>query len=341
MSVTIRDVASLANVSTKTVSRVINGDANVRPETRQRVQEAIRSLQYQPDPAARSLRLGVTQTIGVVIGHSADVVFSNPFFAEVLRGIGRTMAAAGYQVVLMTHSGTETHGALVNHRLVDGLILMSISANDPLIPHLQQLQIPYVVTTKHETSPFVDVDNASGAYMAVTHLIHLGHRRIGLVNGPLGLANSRERQRGYQQALEHAGIPFDPDLVVSGQFGEDSGYQLVQHFWNLPAPPTGFFVCADLTAIGVMRGIQQRGYSIPDDISVVGFDGVSLGQYLNPPLTTMNQHADRKGTVAADLLLRLIRGEEPRPRQITLPADLTLRGSTAPCRSANLEEVAR
>jgi len=340
LTATIRDVANLSGVSTKTVSRVLNGDRYVRPETKERILDAIRQLHYHPDPAARSLRNGTTNTVGVVVGHSADVVFSNPFFAEVLRGIGRTLAGGGYKVVLMTYSRDLTQGELINHRLVDGFILMSIAQEDPLIEHLQRMGIPFVVTTKHETAPCVDVDNVLGAYLAVTHLTQLGHREIGLVNGPVDLTNCREREQGYHKALQEAGIPHRPDLVVSGPFGDDAGYQMVQHFWHLPDPPTALFVSADLTAIGVMRGAQQIGLTIPDDLSVIGFDGVSLGQYMNPPLTTISQHADRKGTVAAEMLLRLINGEAARPLQVVLPPELIVRQSAGLCRTRR-QEVAK
>ncbi|MCL5039295.1 MAG: LacI family transcriptional regulator [Firmicutes bacterium] len=339
MKITARDIARLARVSTRTVSRVLNGDIHVRGETRERVLAAIRETQYRPNTIA-SLRRSPTQTLGVMVGHSPDVVFSNPFFAEMLRGIGRTTAMQGYKVVLMTYSQDWTKGDLINNRLVDGLILMSLRQDDPMVTHLQELGLPFVQTSRNEMVPYVDVDNVSGGYLAVTHLVQQGHRRIGLINGPLELPSSRERQAGYKKALLEAGISYDQELVVTATFSEDAGYEVAQHFLRMADIPTAIFVTADLMAMGAMRAIHQFGLSVPGDISLIGFDGVSLGQYMNPPLTTINQQGERKGAVAAELLLRMVRGEEPRPLQITLSPELIVRQSTCPPRKmAQLEAI--
>jgi DNA-binding LacI/PurR family transcriptional regulator len=331
MAVTIHDVARVAGVSIKTVSRTLNEDKHVRSETRERVLAAMRQLHYSPDPAARSLRGKTLQTIGVVVGHSPDVVFSNPFFAEVLRGIGRTAASLGYKVILMTYSPEMARGELIDHHLVDGFILMSLRPNDPLAEYLRMSKIPFVCTSRQDSGdPYVDVDNILGAQMAVQHLLALGHRRIGLINGPAELTGSRDRHLGYQKALAEAGVPYDPDLVVHTTFSDMAGHQAVQHFWRLPEIPTALFVTADLMAMGAMRGVNQCNLSIPDDIAIVGFDGVGMGQYMNPPLTTINQQGERKGTVAAELLICLLNNDHPRPDQITLTPELIVRGSTAP-----------
>lgn len=338
MNVTARDIARLANVSTRTVSRVLNGDTRVRDKTRERVLAAIHQMNYQPNTTASRRRLP-TQTLGVMVGHSPDVVFSNPFFAEMLRGIGRTTAMQGYKVVLMTYSQDWTKSDLINGRLVDGLILMSLRGDDPIVVHLQKMGIPFVQTSRNEMTPYVDVDNVYGGYLAVTHLLQQGHQRIGLINGPQELPSSRDRHEGYKKALLEAGISYDQELVVSATFSEDAGYQAAQHFLRMADIPTAIFVTADLMAMGAMRALHQFGLSVPDDISVIGFDGVSLGQYMNPPLTTINQQGERKGAVAAELLLRIVRGEEPRPSQITLPPELIVRQSTCPPRRKALLEA--
>ncbi|MFZ5435590.1 MAG: LacI family DNA-binding transcriptional regulator [Bacillota bacterium] len=334
--VTIDDVARAAGVSAKTVSRVLNHSNLVSPDTVNKVQRAMKSLGYEPNVFARGLATNSSDVIGVVIGHGADLPLSNPFLFDVLKGIGTTANRNGFQVLLVTAPNDVPYPALIAAKRVAGMIFISVGMNDPNVRAMSSENLPSVLTCHFDPSidvNFVDVDSVRGAYMATRHLLDLGHRRIGLVCGPHDHASSRDRLAGYKKALEEHGVAYSHDLVKYGDFTEESGFQLVQGFFDQQPPITGIFLASDLMAIGAMRAIRMHGLRIPESFSVVGFDDISVAQYIDPPLTTVRQRGVDKGVLATEMLVKLIRKEPVSRRQVVLPPELVVRGSTGPVQS--------
>lgn len=318
-------------MSRKTVSRVVNGAENVSRETIERVQGAIARLGYLPNASAQSLASGQSRCIGIVIGHGADFAFTNPLLGEVLRGVGQSVSARNYQLMVLTQDGRDTAQHLVRHHQVDGLVFMSVSLDDAVIASLRDTGFPIVLTCKH-TDPgisFVDVDNRKGALLATQHLLGLGHRRIAFINGPMDHGSCRDRLAGYRDALHGAGVPFDEAIVAEGDFSEQSGFRKAYAVLERGSRPTAIFAASDLMAIGALRAVHEEKLRVPEDISVVGFDGVPISRYLNPPLTTVWQAAGEKGKLAADMLLQRLEGTRVQTERILLEPELVVRGTTA------------
>jgi len=339
--VTSHDVAQRAGVSRTTVSFVLNNVPGVRisEETRRRVLEAARELGYFPHAAARSLVSQKSYTIGLVLCQSPDRVFHDAFLPEVLRGVGDVMRPAGYRVLVESVEDVtrpNAYMALVLEQRIDGLILSGPRSDDAELFRLREESFPVILLGQLPGSgfPSVDVDNVDGACKAVEHLIHLGHRRIGIItNAPPQYTGSAHRLEGYCLALQKHSIPYDESLVKFGDFTEEGGYRRMEELLELPSPPTAIFVASDLVAFGAMAAIRDRGLSVPHDIAVVGFDDVRLARYITPPLTTVRLPAYELGSTAAQLLLNWMEHDEVPPLQILLPTELVIRyscGARAP-----------
>ena len=332
---TQRQIAEEAGVSRTTVSFVLNDVAGVRvsPRTRQRILEVARRLNYYPDAAARTLVSGRTQTIGFVLCQSPDRIFTDAFLPEVLSGVGDGLQPNGFRVLL--HSvedvtGPEAYIGLVREKHTDGIILSGPRSDDQQLPRLKAEGFPVVLLGQLPGSgiPFVDVDNVGAAKQAVSHLLGLGHRRVGMItNAPLEYTAARDRLTGYRQVLEEDGVPFDEGLVRHGDFREESGRVAMNHLLDLPDPPTAVFVASDLVAFGALVVIRERGLIIPDDVAMVGFDDVRLAHYVDPPLTTVRLPAYDLGYRAAALLTQLIRSEPVEEQEILLQTELVVRQS--------------
>ncbi len=332
---TSQDVAELAGVSRTTVSFVLNDvpGAKISEDTRQRVLEAARQLNYYPASAARSLARGRTNVIGLVVCQSPNSIFADAFLPEVIRGLGEVAQERSFRILLqsvedVTHP--EAYIALVREKYIDGLIVSGPRSDDAQLPQLVREGFPIVLLGQlNEVDfSFVDVDNAGAARMATEHLIVLGHRRIGLItNAPLLYTASRDRLQGYRLALEAHDLPYDDNLVRYGNFREESGYEAMSQLLALPKRPTATFVASDLVAFGAMEIIKEQGLAIPEDVAIVGFDDVRLARYVDPPLTTVHLPAYEQGRCAGDMLIRLINGEKVEQREVFLQTELVVRQS--------------
>lgn len=330
MRVTVRHVAQLANVSPITVSRVINHYPNVKPDTRKAVEEAMRKLNYYPNRNARSLASAKAQAIGLIIPVSAGYIFSNPLYTSVLQSITSFFDQHSYRILLHTLGMGSDYAALFHEKWIDGAILMSITPGDKGFMHLYTEDFPIVMTSPYSEEldiPMVDIDNVKAAREAVDYLIETGHRRIGLLTGPPKLASCRMRTTGYKEACLAAGLPIDPDLMVSADFDDAGGYQAMRRLLSQAADLDAVFVLSDIQAIGAMRALRESGARIPADISIIGFDGIGITEFVDPPLTTVAQPAYEKGETAAKMLLSLMRGETLQNRQVVLPHRLVKRAS--------------
>jgi len=330
MSVTMRDVARRAGVTPTTISHVINNTRYVRKETHARVWAAINELGYQPNNLARSLRRKETHTFGLIVPDNA-----NPFFAEVARGIEDSSFDRGYCVILCnSEKNLEKELSYINvlqGRQVDGIILVSAGINTQHIIDLQEKGKPVVVVDREIAGVNVDAvltDNRGGGYKAVHHLVELGHKRIGCISGPSELTPSAERVDGYKQAVTEAGLRWEPNLIIKGDFHSKGGYSAIEKLMSLPEPPTAVFACNDMMAIGAMAGAIDLGYNIPHDLSIVGFDDIELASYTNPKLTTVEQPKYKMGTVATEMMLRQVNEGKSPGRRLILPTELIIRQST-------------
>jgi LacI family transcriptional regulator len=327
----MRDVAERARVSVTTVSHVVNDTRPVSEELRQRVLQAMRELGYQPNQLARSLRRGQTHIIGMIIPDS-----TNPFFAEVARGVEDTSFEQGYSVILCNSDGDLDKELLYTNVLVkkqvDGILFVAAGVSTERILDLQARNIPLVLIDRELPDAAVDAvltDNARAGWLATRHLIELGHTRIACVTGPSDLTPSADRVIGYRKALSQSNLAVDEALILKGDFHYTSGYEAGLQLLSLEPPPTAVFACNDLMAIGLMSAARQSGLRVPEDLSVVGFDDVRLAAFANPPLTTIAQPKYQIGVVAVRLLLERMREPELAARRHVLDTRLLTRASTA------------
>ena len=335
------DIASVAGVTSMTVSRVVNQNGYVSAETRQKVLEVVREMKYRPNGLARSLKLQRTQTIGLVLGDIA-----NPFAAELARAVREVTSRRGYNlfISISEHSANEDISAfdsLASH-LVDGLIIATRSnqAGDKHLAEMIESGFKVVCIGRdfhHKDSDWVAADNKRGGFEATQHLIDLGHKKIGFIGTNLSGGASLKRFQGYLDALKQSGIEIDERLIsgspdsgeAPGYSTEKVGYEAMKRLLSLPNRPTAVFARNDFTAIGAMTAIKEFGLRIPQDIAIVGFDDIPVAVHTFPRLTTVRQPTLKQGSIAAEMLLKRIESAEPpeRDEQI-LQCELIIREST-------------
>jgi DNA-binding LacI/PurR family transcriptional regulator len=328
-----QDVAELAGVSRTTVSFVLNDVPGVKisEETRQRVLQAVRELNYYPTAAARSLASGKTKRIGLVLGEGKTRLSADAFLPAFLQGITSSVHKRGYLLMLQMAEDVPSHEAyirLIREQQVDGLILSGPRSDDPLLEALAEGDFPLILHGRLSSCamPCVDVDNQAGAYQAVTHLISLGHRRIGFIsNAPLSYAGAEGRFAGYKEALAAHDLRLNQELIRTASFLPETGQAAMRKLLALPEKPTAVFAASDVVAIGAMAAIRAAGSAIPEDVAVVGFDDIFLATYTHPPLSTVRVPAYGLGWTAAQLLISLIEGEEV--SSVTLETELVIRDS--------------
>jgi DNA-binding LacI/PurR family transcriptional regulator len=324
-AVVMADVAKLAGVSLQTVSRVINDSPHVRAATRQRVEDAMRKLEYRPNPVARALVTGRSRTLGVV---SFDTTLFGP--ASTLFGIERAAHDAGYFVSIvslrsLTRSAVMDAVERLRAQGVDGVLVIAPQESAAqAILHLPQ-DVPVVAAEAGpgESVPLVAVDQVEGAQLATQHLLDLGHRTVWHISGPSDWLEAQQRIEGWRSTLEAAGAPAPPVLV--GDWSARAGHELGQ---KLGDDVTAVFVANDQMALGVLRSLHEAGRRIPADISVVGFDDIPEAEYFTPPLTTVRQNFNEMGRRSLLLLLEQIESGVREPTRETVPPELVVRAST-------------
>lgn len=329
---TIHDVAAAAGVSVATVSKAVNGRYGVAPGTAQRVLNAVADLGYESSLVASSMRARQTGVVGVLV---ADF---EPFSAEVLKGVGAALRDS--RLDLLAYSGSrQTSGqgwekrslSRLSGTLVDGVIMVT-----PTIVNVRT-EVPVVAIDPHSGPadlPTVESDGFAGARHAVTYLVSLGHRRIGFVAGRPDLRSAMLREGGYRRALEDAGIPFDPALVGVGSYVEDISREAATRMLRRPDRPTAVFAANDVSALTVLRVAHEEGLSVPDDLSIIGFDDIPDASQSIPALTTVRQPMQRLGAEAVTLLLELMGGGTPAQTHLRMPTVLIPRATTAARRGA-------
>ena len=332
---TMRSVAEHAGVSHQTVSRVVNGDPTVTDAVRQRVLASMAALGYRPSAGARAMARGRTEVVGLVIPHDPGFAFANDHLIRMMTGAEQELAARGHGMLLSTRETSKDPASAYRRfdrrRLVDGLIVEG-GAGTEALPRLVELGYPVVVIGyAEEDLPIVHPDDAGGAYAVAQHLIALGHRRIGVVNGPrdsrLAMA---ARMRGVHRAFADARLEPAPELTVHGDFTFESGHTAAQHLMTQADPPTAIFAFNDAMALGVLRWLRETGRSVPGDVSVAGFDDTSAAVLGETPLTSVALQSVELGRRAAHILLDLLDGDTTPPAETVMAGRLMVRASTAP-----------
>ena len=329
--VTIVDVASEAGVSFGTVSRVINNDVHVKDETRKRVLDTMRRLNFVANRQARSLAGGKTNTLGLLVPD-----LGTGYIGEIIRGIDAVIGEASFDLMLYTtHRKATKEVNYVNnliHGMVDGLILVLPRNPIDYVELLSSQNFPFVLIDHQgtgENCPAIGSTNWQGAYYATNYLIQLGHRRIGFITGWLDLGCAIDRLEGYKAALKNNKIPLNNDLIFEATFAQLDGYEGTKKFLDLKKPPTAIFASNDVMAIAAMDAVRERGLRIPEDISIIGFDDVPQASLVRPSLTTVRQPLEQMGRTAAQILLDILRNPNHSHQRIELPTELIIRDSTA------------
>lgn len=331
LNITIYDVAREAGVSMATVSRVVNGNPNVKPSTRKKVSEAIERLGYRPNAVARGLASKKTTTVGVIIPDISSV-----FFAELARGIEDIATMYNYNIILSnSDQNKEKELHLLNTMLgkqVDGIVFMGGTITEEHVEEFKKSPVPIVLAAtieKNHEIPSVNIDYEQAAYDAIHYLIEKGHTQIGFVSGPIEEPTNLDLKiAGYRKALEEANIPFDENNIYYGDYTHEAGLEAIQEFKDKGLKLTAIFAATDEMALGVIHGAQDHGLSVPDDIEVIGFDNTRLAVMVRPELTTVVQPTYDIGAVAMRLLTKYMNKEKVEDHIVVLPHRIEFRQST-------------
>ncbi|MEB4859237.1 MULTISPECIES: LacI family DNA-binding transcriptional regulator [Priestia] len=328
---TIYDVAKLSGLSKTTVSRVINNHSYVSEEKKNRVLKAMKELNYTPNPSARKLRGQVTTTIGVIVPR-----IINPFFSYLVDSIEQVAYKKGYHVLIFqSNEDKEKELAFLNllkTKQVDGIIMTSIENDWSLIEPFTEYG-PILLCNEYVNNanvPIVRLNQYKGAYIGVKHLLEKGHRKIGYCTGGLFAEEGKDKDRnqGYQKALQEAGIQPDPKWIFVNQHSIEDGKQIVKKILSMEDRPTAIFTGSDEIAGGMMIEAKESGLSIPNDLAIIGFDDQPLAQMLDPKLTTIRQPIDQMGIKAMEILIDMLNDSESTVETFELPIELVVRSST-------------
>ncbi|MGE5529975.1 MAG: LacI family DNA-binding transcriptional regulator [Patescibacteria group bacterium] len=327
---TIRDIARHTNLGIATVSRVLNERPGVSPETRETVLHAVKELNYRPNSIARSLVKKRTHSIGLIV---SDI--TNPYFSTLAKHVEDLASEAGYAVVMCNTDHRvdkeEFYAAVLEERRVDGLVFASSGFNSKHIIHLAG-KIPVAALDReidHQNVCVVAQDNVKGTFLATEHLIANGHRRIACFTGPLTIAASLDRLRGYQMALSAHSLEVDRDLIREGRWTEESGAELARDLLARDNGVTAVVASNDLCALGVVEACREMGFGVPERLSVVGYDDIYLASLLRPRLTTVAQPIGEMSRAAMRFILARLHGQEPGDRRVVYSPRLVPRDSVA------------
>lgn len=330
MKTTIHDVARIAGVGIGTVSRVINNSPGVKPATRKKVLAAIAQLNYRPNPIARSMILKHTGAIGVIVPF-----FTRPFHTELLRSVQATLSRSSKELVLYDVENIAQRNYYLSelpmlHR-VDGLLLLSLPLDDEFAVAIKESGIPIALIDTY--SPYFTslvVDNVEGAHQAAKYLIELGHRRIGFINGfiegNIKFNQANDRLIGLHRALGEAGLHFEPELMLTSEWNRSGGKQAALQLLSQEKRPTAIFAASDMQAIGVLEAAKDLHLNVPDDISVIGFDGIEVAELLE--LSTMQQPMQQLGELGVNKLIDIMKKPQQLPELIRLNTTLIARRTT-------------
>lgn len=333
--VTIKDVAVASGVSPSTVSRVITDNPRISDDTKRKVRKAMKELGYHPNINARNLVAKSTNAIGVILPSSTDKSLQNPFFPEVLRGIGSIIHEMKYSMSLSTgvteEDIFEEVQRMVYGSYVDGVILLYSRINDRVTQFLYEQKFPFVIVGQPyehiNEITHVDNDNVQAGKEITTHLIKNGHEKIAFIGGSKDLLVTRDRESGYAQAMEEAGLKAPEEYKMHSEFLKSGGGEAVERLFSLDTPPTGIVVSDDLMSLGVLSMLKESGHHVPSDISLVSFNNVYLSEITSPTLTTVDIQIHELGAQSAKALIELTQNEKEPAKRIIIPHRIVYRDS--------------
>lgn len=328
-------------LSVSTVSRALNGYADVAPETRKRVMQRADEIAYKPHPGARGLKAGKSYTVGVVLPIDAPGgPFMDAMYARLLGGVAAEIEKSGYSLLATAHSQARREHELgqyesfIRSSWYDAFIVVRTRIDDDRVHLLAERRIPFVTygrTGSSQNHAWVDPDNEGAFHLATRRQIGFGHRRIALLNGPDHFMFAALRRRGFERAMSEAGLALVPSLLVPGELTESAGYAGAMQLLGAEDPPTALVCATDALAIGAMAACRDRGLRVGVDVSVIGYGNSDAGQYSAPPLSTIEHRVKENGHHIGQLLMRLIGGEEASRLHYLEPVVLVERSSDGPC----------
>ncbi|MGL4819220.1 MAG: LacI family DNA-binding transcriptional regulator [Bacilli bacterium] len=335
MTITIKDVARLANVAPSTVSRVIADSSRISEATKRKVKKAMEELGYHPNFNARSLANRTTQSLGIVMPSSASKSFANPFFPEVIRGISSYARTEEYNLYLTTGESEEEILddviKMVQGKRVDGLIVLYSRENDPVLDYLVDTKFPFVLIGKpHHPSariPYIDNDNYRASRELTDYVIGLGHKHIAFVGGSLAYVVTQDRLRGYEDAIRLAGGAVESDWVQLFDFDRDGGEAAISALLSSGRMPSAIVVTDDMMALGVLKVLNEKSVRVPEDVSIVSFNNFIVSEYTTPPLTTVDVNIYQLGYEACRMLVEHAQNDDFVPKSILIPTTLIERAS--------------
>ena len=325
--ITIKDVAKAAGVSISTTSYALNDKGNVSKEKKDNIIRIAKELGYTPNGAAKNLKKQKTELIGLFV-HDIN----GPFYNELIRGIQQVTILNGYELVVFCDSGTKKNSSynFLSERRVDGAIIISPTIKDDEIIKLTKTGLPIVVLDREITGDKlcnVLVDNKNGASNAVMHLINQGYKDIAFLSGPEGTYDNKKRFDGYVRTLKSNGIKFNEKMILRGSFTENSGYEaIIKYLEENKKPPEAIFSSNDEMAIGAIFALRDKGFNVPKDVAVVGFDNLVVSSYITPALTTVKRPMYEMGLLSTHTLFNMLNGSEVN-KSVTLSTELVIRDS--------------
>jgi LacI family transcriptional regulator len=334
-AVTLKDLATELGLSITTVSRALAGYGDVAESTRQRVLQAAREMGYVPDVIARRLQKGRTDTIGFVIP-TFGPRFSDPYFSELLAGIGNEAARHNFDVLVSTRppdtpEEEAAYRRMFEGRLVDGLLVVRTRLKDRRLALLAEIGFPFVAFGRSDLEvdfPYVDEDGFRGFELVGQHLIGLGHRRLAFIAAPENLMFNKYRRAGLEDVLQRNGLSLPPQYCIVSDLTQGGGFEAMNQLLDLSPPPTAVVACNDLMALGAISAAQSRGLVIGRDLAITGFDDIPPAEHSHPSLTTVRQPVYDIGRQICHMLIRLIQGEELAERHVLLQPELIVRESS-------------
>ncbi|MDK2981949.1 MAG: hypothetical protein PWQ55_2296 [Chloroflexota bacterium] len=334
--VTAQDVAIAAGVSPTTVSFVLNHIEGMRisKETRERVLEVAKSLNYHPNSSAQKMARGKTSVIGLVLRQNPEKAYADLFIQDVMQGISNVIRENGYQLLfipLPPDDKENSYSKLINERHVDGLIVSGPTYEDTELIEMFNDGAKIVLMGKVRGSniPFIDIDNTKSGEIATSHLVSLGHKDIALItNASLNYESAKDRYAGFRRVLKKHKIPLNEDWIIMGDRTPESGYEAMLQLLSRSQLPTAVFIASDTVALGALNACYEKNIKVPEDLAIVGFDDIALARYVIPPLTTVHLPAYSLGLGAASMLIQQLNDEFIESTEIILQTKLVIRESS-------------
>jgi LacI family transcriptional regulator len=325
---TIYDIAKKAGVSAATVSKVLNNQPDVGKKTREKVLQISEELGYQPNATARGLATRKSNTVGVFFEDHLNTGFRHPFLQDILASFKDEIGNEGYDLIFFAKRDPEDFESLARYRDVDGIFLLGVPRTNPRLVTLRNSKIPCISIDLDLLGPkagYLISDNIGGAYQAVDYLVSMGHKDIAFISDIFSTKPGHDRLVGFHQSMAKHRLVIRPDWIVNGDFSEEGGYRAAQQLFRQSYVPTAIFSASDMMAIGAMRAIRENNLIVGEDVSIVGFDDLTLLKYITPNLTTIRQNKDEMGRLAAKSLLEMMKNPNFVPTVITVPTELVIR----------------